>query len=116
MAIREERAAVVAHYYRDMIEALREMQRVLKEEHAAVLVVGSSTIQGIEIHAPTVIAELAQAEGFRLVGLAKREILRNARMMPASHVTTKNGIEARMHEEGVIGLVKAKQATAVVAG
>lgn len=27
-------------------------------------------------------------------------------MMPVSHKSDRNGIEARMHEEGVIGLVK----------
>ncbi len=103
---REVRAAVVGHYYRDMETALHEMLRVLREERAAVLVVGSSVIQGVDILAPTVLAELAPTIGFRLVGVARREILRNARMMPTSHNSKKSGIEARMHEEGVIGLVK----------
>ena len=100
------RAAVVAHYYREMESALREMLRVLACGRAAVLVVGSSNIQGIDIRVPTVLAELASTVGFQVVGVAKREILRDARMMPTSHNSAKNGIEARMHEEGVIGLIK----------
>jgi len=53
-----------------------------------------------------VLAELAESVGFRLIGIAKREIVRDARMMPVSYNSTRNGIEARMHEEGVIGLIK----------
>ena len=100
------RAAVIAHYFHDMEIALREMLRVLVEGRAAVLVVGSSTIRGVEIKAPTVLGELAASVGFHVVGMAERRIVRNARMMPISHNSSRNGIEARMHEEGVIGLVK----------
>lgn len=102
----DRRAAVVAHYFRDMEAALCEMFRVLAEGRAAVLVVGSSTIRGVEIKAPTVLAELAAAIGFHVIGVARREIVRDARMMPVSQRSSRSGIEARMHEEGVIGLVK----------
>jgi len=105
----ERRAAVVAYYFRDMESALREMLRVTAEGRAVILVVGSSTIQGVGIKAPAVIAELAASAGFSLVGVAKREILRSARMMPTSHNSSRKGIEARMHEEGVIGLIKPEQ-------
>ncbi len=106
--IDENRARIVAHYYADMEVGLAEMLRVLNKGKAAILVIGSSVIKGVDIKAPTVLAELAEAVGFNLVGIAKREILRNARMMPTSHASERNGIEARMHEEGVIGLVKPK--------
>jgi DNA modification methylase len=101
----KDRAAVVAFYYRDVEAVLREMLRVLRKGRAAVLVVGSSTIRGVDIKAPTVVGELARHVGFHVVGTAKREIVRDARMMPVSHGTTKNGIEARMHEVGIIGAV-----------
>lgn len=100
------RAAVVACYYRDMETSLREMLRVLAKGRAAILVAGSSTIRRIDIKVPTVLAELADAIGFKVVGIAKREIIRDARMMPVSHNKIDDGIEARMHEEGVIGLIK----------
>jgi DNA modification methylase len=104
----ERRASVVAHYFRDMEVSLHEMHRVMVEGRAAILVVGSSTIRGIEIKAPTVLAELADFVGFRVIGVAKREIVRDSRMMPVSHNSERNGIEARIHEEGVIGLIKPK--------
>jgi hypothetical protein len=104
----EKRARVVAHYFRDMETALAEMLRVLREDRAAILVVGSSIIRGVDIQAPTVLAELAATGGFRLVDVAKRKILRNSRMMPTSHESSRSGIDARMHEEGVIGLIKLK--------
>jgi len=105
----ERRAAVVAHYFQDMESALCEMLRVLSKERAAILVVGSSTIRGVEIKAPAVLAELATSVGFRVVGVSTREIIRDARMMPVSRSSSRSGIEARMHEEGVIGLIKPQQ-------
>ena len=102
----EGRAAVVAYYFRDIETTLREMLRVTAEGRAVILVVGSSTIRDVGIKAPTVVAELAASVGFNVVGVAKREIVRGARMMPVSHKSSRTGIEARMHEEGVIGLIK----------
>jgi DNA modification methylase len=102
----KNRAAVVAHYFREMESSLREMLRVLVKGRAAVLIVGSSVIKGTDIKAPTVLAEIAGAVGFRVIGVAKRDIVRDSRMMPVSHNSERNGIEARMHEEGVIGLIK----------
>lgn len=102
----KKRALVVARYYHDMQKVLQEMLRVLKRGKAAILVVGSSIIKGIDIKVPTVLGELAHSIGFEIAGIAKREILRNARMMPVSHKSDRQGIEARMHEEGVIGLIK----------
>ncbi len=104
--IEEKRAAVVAHYYNEMKLSLLEMLRVLIHGRAAVLVVGSSIIKGIDIKAPTVLAEIATSVGFHIVDVAKRDIVRDARMMPISHKSERTGIEARMHEEGVIGLIK----------
>lgn len=100
------RASVVAYYYHDVASMLKEILRVLVPGRAAVIVVGSSVIQGVEIHVPQVVAELAESVGFKLAGVAVRQIVRNARMMPVSHKSDRNGIEARMHEEGVIGLTK----------
>ena len=104
--IEEGRAAVVAHYYNEMKLSLLEMLRVLVSGRVAALVVGSSIIKGIDIKAPTVLAEIAESIGFHVVGVARREIVRDARMMPVSRNSERSGIEARMHEEGVIGLIK----------
>jgi hypothetical protein len=108
MSTDRRRAAVVAHYFQDMEVSLREMLRITAKGRAAVLIVGSSRIRGIEIEAPSVLAELASSVGFRVVGIGWRRIVRDARMMPVSHRSGRQGIEARMHEEGVIGLWKPK--------
>jgi hypothetical protein len=104
--IEKSRAAVVAHYYNEMKSSLLEMLRALAPGRAAALVVGSSIIKGIDIKAPTVLADIAASVGFSLIDIARREIIRDARMMPVSHNSARSGIEARMHEEGVIGLIK----------
>jgi hypothetical protein len=101
-----DRASVVAHYFSEMDLTLSEVLRVLSPGRAAILVVGSSTIRGVKIKAPMVLAELAESAGFCVKGIANRQIVRDARMLPVSHATSRYGIEARMHEEGVIGLIK----------
>lgn len=100
------RAAVVARYYRDLGLILAEMLRVLQPGRAAVIVVGSSIIRGIPIQVPAVLRELAEQAGFRFVGQAVREIVRDARMLPVSARSHRQGIEARLHEETVVGLVR----------
>lgn len=102
----ERRSFVVARYFADLAATLAEIYRVLVPGRAAILVLGSSTIKGVHIPAARVAAELGQAAGFRLIGMALRDILRDFRMMPVSSNSARSGIEARLHEEGVIGLIK----------
>ncbi len=101
-----KRARVIARYFRDMSKVLVEMHRVLRKGRSAIVVVGSSTVRGIEIPTALILAELGERVGFRLVGVRDRPIDRNRRLMPMSHVSDKTGIEARMHGEQVIAFVK----------
>lgn len=57
------------------------------------------TFKGTDIKARTVLAEIAGAIGFGVIGFAKRDIVRDSRMMPVSHKSERNGIEARMHKD-----------------
>jgi hypothetical protein len=83
------------------------MLRVLAPRRCAVIVVGPSTIRGIEVATERGLADLAVAEGFECVGIAQRLIDRDKRMMPARHgVSSGTGIELRMHKEFVIGLFR----------
>jgi hypothetical protein len=82
------------------------MRRVLVRGRAAIVVVGSSTIRGVNTNSPKVVAELGESVGFKVAGISTREIVRDARMMPASNAKQSSGIQARMHEEGVVGFVK----------
>jgi DNA modification methylase len=102
-----KKARVLHKYYMDMAAALLEMYRVLKHDRAAILVVGNSTMRGLNVRTQDCLAELGVAAGFELVGIATRQLDRNRRMMPARQGGQAGSlIEQRMHEEYVIGFYK----------
>ncbi len=101
------KAGVLAKYFCDMSQCLCEMRRVLAPGRAAVLVVGSSTVRGVDVQTPACLARIAEAVGFELVGVARRRLDRDRRMMPAKAGDgARSGIERRMHGEEVIVLRK----------
>lgn len=100
------RARVIQRYFVDMRQALAEMQRVLRPGRAAVVVVGASSVRGVSVPTPFALAELAESVGFRLVSLRDRQIDRDRRLLPTSRNSSGTGIEARMHTEQVISLIK----------
>jgi DNA modification methylase len=102
----QRRARIVATYFSDMRICLKEMLRVLRPGRVAVIVVGASTIRGIKVNTALGLAEIAEELGFKVVGVQPRPIDRDRRLMPISRDGNGGGIEARMHEEHVIGLVK----------
>ena len=108
LARRDQRKArVLQKYLVEMRAALAEMLRVLRIGAAAGIVVGPSTMRGIRVQTQEHLAEISTQLGFDVVGIGKRVLDRNRRMMPARWGnSTMNGIELRMHEEFVIGLVK----------
>ena len=106
-ALDPQKARVLHKYCGDMSLALHEMHRVLRHDGVAIMVVGTSTMRGLNVETHECLAELGEAAGFRLVGIATRKLDRDRRMMPARFQTrTDSMIEQRMHEEYVIGLLK----------
>lgn len=101
------KARVLQKYLVEMRAALAEMFRVLRAGAAAGIVVGPSTMRGIRVQTQEHLAEISEQLGFDVVGIGRRTLDRDRRMMPArwGNAAT-NGIEQRMHEEFVIGLVK----------
>lgn len=97
---------VLGKYFTDMSFTISEMYRVLKPGRACVIVVGSSTIRGIEAKTALALSELGTHAGFMLASLKARSIDRDKRLMPISRTSTYLGIEARMHQEYVIALYK----------
>jgi len=86
---------------------LKEIYRVLCKDSAAVIVVGPSTMREINIRTHDCLAQIAATLGFEVIGIARRDLDRNKRMMPARFGEKKGSqIEHRMHEEYVIGLYK----------
>ena len=103
----KHKAAALRRYFGEMSAVLVEMLRVLKPGKAAILVVGSSTLRGIDVETHKGLAAVATRAGFRLAHIGVRRLDRDKRMMPARWGNGgKSQIEQRMHEEHVIGLLK----------
>ena len=106
-ALDRRKAGVLRRYLGEMEDVFRETRRVVRQDGAAVVVVGTSVLRGIDVETPFCLAALAQRVGFDLSGIAVRRLDRDRRMMPARwNRAPESGIERRMHEEHVIGLVR----------
>lgn len=100
------KALVLAKYFTEMKRVMQEIWRVLRPGAAAIFVVGTSTMRGINVQTPFCLAEIAAQVGFDLTGITERRLDRDRRMMPARHGENRSAIEQRMHHEYVIGLIK----------
>jgi ubiquinone/menaquinone biosynthesis C-methylase UbiE len=102
-----KKAAVLARYYSEMTKSLREMFRVLKSQKAAIVVVGSSIMRGIDIEIQECLKEIGENIGFIIPHVGIRRLDRNKRMLPAGLITdSESQIQQRMHQEYVIGFYK----------
>jgi len=105
--INRSKGRIAHRYYSEMARVLREMYRVLKPGKGAVLVVGTSIVQGIDTQIDRCLTDLGVACGFEVVGVGIRQIDRDKRMLPAGAIANRNSqIQQRMHSEYVIGLHK----------
>lgn len=108
IAARDVKKGRVLHrYYSEMTRSLREMFRVVKPGKAAIVVVGTSTMRGLDTQTQDCLADIGEAIGFDVVDIATRRLDRDRRMMPARRSRKASSqIEERMHEEYVIGFYK----------
>ncbi|MAG34740.1 MAG: hypothetical protein CL878_00600 [Dehalococcoidia bacterium] len=103
----QRKGRIFAQYLLAMQGALGEVLRVLRRGAPAVVVVGPSSIRGRSVPTHELLASVAEQVGFALVGLVRRELDRNRRMMPFRRgEPVSEGIEHRLHEEFVLGMVK----------
>ena len=102
----ERKAAALRRYFGEMSAVLAETHRVLKPGKAAIVVVGSSNLRGIDVETHKALAALGVDAGFHLAHIGVRRLDRDKRMMPARWAKGDSQIEQRMHEEHVIGLLK----------
>ncbi len=106
-AIDVNRGKVLYRYFSEIKRSLREMQRVLKPGKAAIVVVGSSLMKGIDTETHLCLSEIGKSVGFLEPVIGIRELDRNKRMLPASKIKNNTSqIQQRMHEEYVIGFYK----------
>lgn len=101
------KGAGLRRYYSEMARVLGEMIRVIRPGRAAIVVVGSSVIRGIDTRTYDCLAEIGQQVGFEIAHIGVRNLDRDRRMMPARRGHERNSqIENRMHREYVIGFYK----------
>ena len=102
-----KKAAALRRYFGEMSAVIREMRRVLKKGRAAVIVVGTSNLSGIDVETQKGLAAIGENIGFDLAGIGVRHLDRDRRMMPARWGKEQHSqIEKRMYEEYIIGLIK----------
>ncbi|MBN2092191.1 site-specific DNA-methyltransferase [candidate division KSB1 bacterium] len=105
--IDKNRGNVLHRYYSEMTRTLREMYRVLKPQKAAIVVVGSSIMKGIDTETHRCLEDIGKSLGFIVPHIGIRKLDRNKRMLPAGQKINLNSqIQQRMHEEYVIGFYK----------
>ena len=101
------KAQVLRRYFCEMSGVLAEMHRVLRSGGSAVVVVGTSTLRGMDVETHKALEAIAEGLGFASAGIGVRRLDRDKRMMPARWGDSRQSqIEHRMHEEYAIGLVK----------
>lgn len=78
-----KRGKALERYYSEMKRILREMQRVLKPDRAAVLVVASSEIRQIDTQTQICLAEIGETVGFEVADQASVASIEIAAWIPA---------------------------------
>ncbi|MCY3719405.1 MAG: DNA methyltransferase [Anaerolineaceae bacterium] len=101
------KSTVLHRYYSEMTRVLKEMFRILRPGKAAILVVGSSVMRGMDTRTQYCLSDIGRSLGFEVPPFGVRRLDRNRRMMPVSSRRDANSpIQQRMHEEYVIGFCK----------
>lgn len=102
-----KRGRVLHRYYSEMTHVLKEMFRVLKPGKVAIVVVGTSTMRGIDTQTGACLSEIGKTIGFDVPKVGVRSLDRDRRMLPVGNrLDLDSQIQNRMHEEFVIGYLK----------
>ena len=105
--IDKNRGSVLKRYFSEITKTLKEMYRVLKPQKAAIVVVGSSVMRGIDTETQKCLEEIGKGIGFIVPHIGVRKLDRNKRMLPAGFKTDLSSqIQQRMHEEYILGFYK----------
>ncbi len=103
----KKKSLALHRYYSEMTRVIKEMYRVIKPGKAAIVVVGSSIIRGVDTQTQDCLAAIGQQIGFEVPMIGVRNIDRNRRMLPAGMTLDLDSqIQQRMHVEYVIGFYK----------
>jgi SAM-dependent methyltransferase len=92
---------VVDRYLIDLLEVLREVQRVLKPEGFATFVIGNSSVRDVFIDNAAVVVKAAQCVGLELIRQQERVIPPSRRYLPPPGGVGGAGMAKRMRTEVV---------------
>ena len=108
-ALDPRKGMVLRRYFSEMTRVLKEMRRLLKPGKAAIVVVGSSVMRGIDTETDRCLVEIGDSLKFPCAGIGIRLLDRDRRMMPTSTKRRNDSqIENRMHREFVLAFVRPK--------
>lgn len=103
----KKKSLALHRYYSEMTRVIEEMYRVIKPNKAAIVVVGSSIIRGIDTKTQDCLASIGRQFGFEVPAIGVRNLDRNRRMLPAGKkINLDSQIQQRMHVKYVIGFYK----------
>lgn len=96
----KERGLTIYHYFKNMLNVIKEMHRLLKKEGYFILVVGDNKVLGKKIDTYKLLSDIAILNGFKEIVILKDEI-RNRSM-----ITKRNGSGGLIKNEYVVILRK----------
>lgn len=99
-------ANMVKRYVIDLHAMLSEIQRVLKPEGRAVLVVGNSNIRGVFVSNANAVLKIAEHIGLECLSNHERELPPNKRYLPPPTEQGKSNLTKRMRTESVLTFVQ----------
>jgi hypothetical protein len=93
---------IVERYAADMLDVVRELERVLRPNSKVILVLGSCSVQGSFIESASVVGTAAEMVGFRIERRAERPLLMSRRYLPPPGKRRHSGLDDRMRTETVL--------------
>ncbi len=93
---------MIDRYVLDLLALITEIQRVLRRNGKAVLVVGNSCIKGVFVENALAVRAAAERAGLRLESWSERELPPNRRYLPPPSSGESSNLEKRMRTETVL--------------
>ena len=93
-------------YLLDILALMREVERVLKQDGKAILVVGNSCLKGVFIQNTMAVITAAEIAGLKLIDNNIRELPANRRYLPPPSSIKQSMLTNRMRTEAVLSFRK----------
>lgn len=77
--------SMVAHYFDDLTVVLRQLRRRVRSGGTAIAVVGDSCYAGVSVDTATILGDIAESEGFRILQQARIRSMRRSAQHGGTH-------------------------------